>query len=64
MLRPSQIIQSVLAAFFGVQTDANFRRDSTEGNMRHFAIAGAVMTVVFIVILIIIVRIVLFFARG
>ena len=41
------IILSVLASFFGVQNEANRKRDFEGGNIWHFIVAGIVLTVVF-----------------
>ena len=54
-----QVIQSVLAAAFGVQTEAARKRDFTRGNPLAYIIGGIVFTVLLIVTLVAIVRIVL-----
>lgn len=41
------IIFSVLASFFGVQNEANRKRDFEGGNIWHFIVAGLVLTAVF-----------------
>lgn len=51
-----QSVQSVAAAFFGVQTSDNRKRDFTHGKPVHFIAIGIVMTVVLIVTLVFIVR--------
>jgi hypothetical protein len=43
-----QVILSVLASFFGVQSEKNRERDFTHGKASHFIIAGVVLTLVFI----------------
>lgn len=53
------VFKSVGAAFFGVQTEANRRRDFTHGKLHHYVIAGAIATVVFVLVLVVIVRIIL-----
>ena len=40
-----QVLGSVLAAAFGVQSKDNKVRDFTRGNPRHFILAGALLTV-------------------
>ncbi|OQX34005.1 MAG: hypothetical protein B0D91_13200 [Oceanospirillales bacterium LUC14_002_19_P2] len=54
-----RVIQSVLAAAFGVQSNRNRERDFTEGKPGHFIIAGILFTVIFIIVLISIVNTVL-----
>lgn len=44
---PLTIIFSVLASFFGVQNEANRKRDFEGGNIWHFIIAGLVLTLLF-----------------
>lgn len=39
-----QVVGSVLAAFFGVQSRQNKVRDFTQGNPRHFIVAGILLT--------------------
>lgn len=51
-----QIIGSVLAAAFGVQSSANRERDFRQGRAQHFIIAGIVFTALFVVALITIVK--------
>ena len=53
------VFKSVGAAFFGVQSDANRRRDFGKGKLHHFVLAGAVATVAFVVILYGVVRLIL-----
>ena len=52
-------IKSVAAAFFGVQSDKNRKRDFTEGKFSHFIIAGVLGVILFIVALIAIVSMVI-----
>jgi hypothetical protein len=54
-----QTIVSVAAAFFGVQSSKNRRRDFSRGKASHFIIMGVVMTIVFITTLVVIVKLVL-----
>ena len=52
-------IKSVLASFFGVQSDKNRRRDFQQGNPGQFILVGLVLTIVFIVIIIVAVKLLL-----
>lgn len=54
-----QTVMSVLAAFFGVQTSANRRRDFKHGRPIHFIVIGAVATALFVMILVVLVRVIL-----
>ncbi|HIG65608.1 MAG TPA: DUF2970 domain-containing protein [Methyloprofundus sp.] len=54
-----QIIQSVLAAFIGVQSDANRERDFDHGSLSSYLIVGAIATVLFILMLVAIVSFIL-----
>ncbi|RWU19066.1 hypothetical protein DM813_22375 [Pseudomonas alkylphenolica] len=47
-----QMLQSILAAAFGVQTGKNRARDFTHGKASHFIALGTVFTLVFILVLI------------
>ncbi len=51
--------KSVLASFFGVQSDKNRKRDFQQGNPAQFIIVGLVLTVAFIVGMILIVKLIL-----
>ncbi len=53
------VFKSVGAAFIGIQSDANRRRDFSQGKLHHYVIAGAVATIAFVVILYTLVRLVL-----
>lgn len=53
------VLKSVGAAFIGIQSDANRRRDFSQGKLHHYVIAGAVATIAFVIILYGIVRLVL-----
>ncbi len=63
-LTPStwQVFKSVLASFFGVQNEEIRQRDFTYGKPSQFIIIGLLITLFFIVILYIAVKIVLYFA--
>lgn len=54
-----QVIKSVNASFFGVQSSANRERDFRHGKAHHFIIIGAVMTVVFILVVVMAVKLAL-----
>ena len=43
-----QIIVSVLASFFGVQSSRNRERDFKHGKASHFIVAGLLLTLLFI----------------
>ena len=51
------ITQSVCAAAFGVQSEANRRRDFGSGKVWHFVVAGMVFVVVFIGLVMLAVRV-------
>ena len=44
-----QVLKSVLASFFGVQSNNNRERDFQHGNPSHYLIVGLILTVAFIV---------------
>ena len=47
-LNPVQVVGSVLAAAFGVQSSRNRERDFTQGSFGPFIAAGIVFTVLFV----------------
>ncbi|MFK7816206.1 MAG: DUF2970 domain-containing protein [Gammaproteobacteria bacterium] len=53
------VVKSVLASFFGVQSDKNRERDFQQGSPAQFIIVGLLLTVLFIVGMIFIVKIIL-----
>ncbi|WP_342242912.1 DUF2970 domain-containing protein [Pseudomonas sp. OTU5201] len=57
-----EMLQSVLAAAFGVQSGKNRTRDFSRGKPSHFIILGVLFTVVFVLVLYGLVRLVLHFA--
>lgn len=57
-----QMLQSVLAAAFGVQSGKNRARDFTHGKPGHFIALGVLFTLVFVVALYALVRLVLYLA--
>jgi len=54
-----QVIQSVAAAFFGVQSERNRQRDFTRGKPSQFIIIGLLATALFVLIIVMIVKLVL-----
>lgn len=54
-----QVMGSVLAAFFGVQSSKNKERDFKHGNHKVFIAVGIVMTLLFLFTVITVVQIVL-----
>jgi len=57
------VLKSVLASFFGVQSDENRKRDFQQGNPAQFIIVGLVLTVLFIVGMIFVVKLILASAK-
>ena len=57
-----QMLQSVLAAAFGVQSGKNRARDFTHGKPSHFIVLGVGFTLVFALLLYALVRLVLHLA--
>ena len=58
----SEMLQSVLAAAFGVQSGKNRSRDFSRGKPSHFILLGVLFTAVFVLVLYGLVRLVLHFA--
>lgn len=54
-----QVVASVLASFFGVQSSRNRERDFKHGKAAHFIVIGLVATVAFIGLVILLVRLAL-----
>lgn len=54
-----QVIASVAASFFGVQSSKNRERDFKHGKAAHFIVIGLVATAVFIGLVILLVRLAL-----
>lgn len=54
-----QVIQSVLAAAIGVQSEENQKRDFENGSLSSYLVVGAIFTVLFILMLVAVVSIVL-----
>jgi len=61
-LRFTELLQSVLAAAFGVQSGKNRSRDFTRGKPSQFIAIGVLFTAVFVLLLFVIVKVVLHFA--
>ena len=56
------VIMSVLAAMFGVQKRENHERDFTKGRFHHYAIAGLVLTTLFVMTVMGVVKLVMHIA--
>ena len=54
-----QVIGSVAAAAFGVQSSANRERDFSSGSAKTFIVVGIVFTIVFILAIVSVVRLIL-----
>jgi hypothetical protein len=59
-----QMLHSVMAAAFGVQSGKNRERDFTHGKPAHFVILGLLFTALFAATLFSIVQLVMYFAVG
>ncbi len=57
-----QLVKSTLAAFIGVQSNANRERDFKHGKMSHFIWMGLLFGLLFVLTLVGIVQVVLHFA--
>jgi cytochrome b subunit of formate dehydrogenase len=57
-----QVFKSVIASFFGVQKEEVRQRDFTHGKPSQFIIVGLVLTIAFILGVLLLVKLVLFFA--
>ena len=57
-----EMLQSVLAAAFGVQSGKNRARDFSRGKPSHFILLGVLCTVVFVLLLFALVKLVLHLA--
>ena len=58
------VIKSVLASFFGVQSTENRERDFQHGKPWQFIVVGLLLTVMFLLFVLIAVKIVLNFATA
>lgn len=59
-----EMLQSVLAAAFGVQSGKNRSRDFSRGKPSHFILLGVIFTSVFVLVLLGVVKLILHFAVG
>lgn len=57
-----EMLQSVLAAAFGVQSGKNRARDFSRGKPSHFIALGLIFTALFVVVLFALVQLVLYLA--
>ncbi|MCY1549082.1 hypothetical protein D9M68_852340 [compost metagenome] len=57
-----EMLQSVLAAAFGVQSGKNRARDFSRGKPSHFIMLGVLFTAIFVLVLFGLVKLVLHFA--
>lgn len=57
-----EMLQSVLAAAFGVQSGKNRSRDFSRGKPSHFIILGVLFTGLFVVVLLAVVKLILHLA--
>jgi hypothetical protein len=55
-------LRSVLSAFLGVQSNRNRERDFTHGKLSHFVVVGLVVTTLFVLLVVGVVRLVLHLA--
>lgn len=59
-----QVVMSVLASMFGVQKGANRERDFTHGDPKVFIIAGIILVTLFVLILVLLVHVIMWFAGA
>ncbi|MFI8743657.1 DUF2970 domain-containing protein [Pseudomonas sp. NPDC077186] len=59
-----EMLQSVLAAAFGVQSGKNRSRDFSRGKPSHFILLGLLFTGLFVLVLLALVKLVLHLAVG
>ena len=59
-----QVFKSVMASFFGVQKEETRQRDFTHGKPGQFILIGLILTLAFIVIVYLTVKVVLYFALS
>lgn len=55
----ASLFKSVAAAFFGVQSNKNRKKDFAQGKLSHFIIVGIISVIIFISILILVVNLVM-----
>jgi uncharacterized membrane protein YidH (DUF202 family) len=58
-----QVVMSVLAALFGVQSAKSRERDFTKGNPWVYVVVGLVLVTLFVLLLVVVVKVVLVGAR-
>lgn len=51
-----QTMAAVMAAFFGVRSSKNARRDAAQGKASHYIIAGFILTALFVLSLVVLVN--------
>ncbi len=61
-ISPIVIMGSIMAASFGVQTQANRERDFKRGRFHHFIIGGIVFTFFFVLLLVGVVKLIMHFS--
>ena len=59
-----QVIGSVQAAFFGVQSEKNRERDFTHGNARQYITVGLIATILFVLFLWAVVKLVMYLSGA
>lgn len=59
-----QVITSVIAAMFGVQSEKARQRDFTSGSPGQYIIIGLIAVALFVLIIFSVVKLILFFALG
>ena len=59
-----QVFKSVLASFFGVQSEKNRQRDFEHGSPGQFILIGLALTILFIIILFLLVKVILYFVQN
>ncbi|MEW6983529.1 DUF2970 domain-containing protein [Colwelliaceae bacterium 6471] len=59
MIKFTDTMKSIGAAFLGVQSDKNRQRDFSEGKFSHFVIGGIIGVILFIALLVSIVSVIL-----
>ena len=60
----AQLLKSVMAAFLGVQSNANRERDFKHGKISHFIVIGLLFGLIFVLTLVGIVQLVLHFTGS
>lgn len=59
-----EMLQSVMAAAFGVQSGKNRSRDFSRGKPSHFILLGVIFTTLFVLVLLGVVKLILYLAVG